>query len=100
MKHILSITLLLVTPLVASGQVTRQVTGTVDGKTTAYIQLAELTVIPQKPPVPALKYKLTWGFDQRVKNNAAIQYNFAMREFSQMRLSQLSQETRIFEENY
>ncbi len=89
----------LLTPLVACAQVTQSVTEEVDGKT-QYVQLAELTVTPQKTPVPALKYKLTWGFDQRVKNNAAIQYNYAMRALAQMKLNQLSDETRKFEENY
>ena len=99
MKHLFSLTLLLLTPFVAVGQVTRNAPVTIDGKT-QYVQLAELTVTPQKLPVPALKYKLTWGFDQRVKNNAAIQYNFAMRELAQMRHRHLESETRTFEEDY
>ncbi|MCL2304430.1 MAG: hypothetical protein FWC43_03710 [Planctomycetaceae bacterium] len=90
----------LLTPPIVVAQVTQNTPITVDGKVTQYVQLAELTVTPQKPPVPALKYKLTWGFDQRVKNNAAIQYNFASRELAQMKFDHLADETRKFEEDY
>jgi len=99
MKHLIPLIFLLLTPLIAVAQVTKSVPETIDGKT-QYVQLTELTVSPQKPPVPALKYKLAWGFDQRVKNNAAIQYNYAMRELAQVRYRILSDETRKFEEDY
>ena len=91
MKHLLPLTLLLLTPLMAAAQVTQYVDG---------VQLVELTVTPQKPPVPALKYKMTWGFDQRVKNNAAIQYNFAMREMAHIRWRHLFMDLEKFEEDY
>ena len=91
MKHILPFLFLLLTPLIVVAQVTQYADG---------VQLVELAVTPQKVPVPALKYKLTWGFDQRVKNNAAIQYNSAMRALHELKLWYLSVESQKFEEDY
>ena len=62
---------------------------TVDGKE-RYVQQATFEVTPCIPTEPALRYKLTWGFDQRTATNAAVKYNFAMREFTSYRLRTLS----------
>ncbi len=86
-------------PLLARGQVLQSTQDMVDGKS-RQVLLAELTVSPKTLPVPALKYKLTWGFDQRNKNNAAIQYNAAMQAFSEMKLGILRDESKRLESEF
>ncbi len=86
-------------PLLARGQVLQSTQDTVDGKP-RQVLLGELTVSPQTLPVPALKYKLNWGFDQRNKNNAAIQYNAAMQAFSEMKFGILQDESKRLESEF
>ena len=64
------------------------------------VMLMELTVSPQAVPEPALKYPLAWGFDQRVRANAATKYNMAMRELAQLRFQHLNQLARELEQKF
>jgi hypothetical protein len=86
MKKIVLIPLLLIfLPCIAQGQLFESVKETVDGKERNIYFVANFEVTPSLPSEPALRYKLTWGFDQRTATNAAVKYNYAMRELTQYR---------------
>jgi len=88
-------------PCVVQGQpFFEQVKETIDGRE-RYVQVATFEVTPQMPPEPALRYKLTWGYDQRTAMNAAVHYNFAAKELKQRNLDKFrglaSEQQRTFD---
>lgn len=81
--------IVLFVPILAYAQNMNSVSETVDGKT-RYVYLEQMAVTPCKPPEPALKYRLTYGYDQQTGNNAALQYSLAMYELSQSNYHKLT----------
>ncbi|MCL2710255.1 MAG: hypothetical protein FWE95_05185 [Planctomycetaceae bacterium] len=76
-------------PCVALGQpFFESVRETIDGRERS-VQVATFEVTPAVPQEPALRYKLTWGYDQRTATNAAVHYNFASRELVQYNQNRL-----------
>jgi len=75
-------------PCIVQGQPLfyESVTETIDGRE-RYVMVATFEVTPQMPTEPALRYKLTWGYDQRTATNAAVHYNFAAKELTEYNLN-------------
>ena len=88
-SKILPILLLLFAGTVQAQLFYENVQETVDGKT-RYVLQVNFEVTPCVPTEPVLHHKLTWGFNQRTATNAAVKYNFAMREMANYRQRMMS----------
>lgn len=91
------LSILLAVPAAAQHSETKR--ETIDDKE-YHVFYTYLDVSPRQSPEPSLKYKLTWGFDQGIKANAASRYNMASRELTQYRYRILTRGADEFQKEF
>lgn len=87
-------------PTMLAAQDYRNVTETDAQGRIRYFLEVSLEVSPQKIETPALTHKLSWGYDERTTGNAAVKYNFAMRQLCNINYNNMRQMTDRLEEDY